>query len=251
MLLFTVTVSVYLNVITFNEVTLLDGDKGTSNTINVGANVQVNRDAAEAVGRNIGVAGTVAGVAGAVAKGLAKSSLPPLAKAGVIVGSGVAGGAIFVGTSAVNRVVNKGSNITTSSPTLTSSNLSNGPGLNKFFGDSNDNFSDLMVLLLSIDTLTLVCLSLTSILFIIILFKFFLNENNIKLNLSSLIGDKLNNSLNYYIIKIIKLNKKANTIFIFIIFIVLFIALAFNCYFITELYNNLDKFIELHINSRK
>lgn len=45
LLLFTVIVSVYLNVITFNEVLFLDGDKGTSNTINIGASVQVNRDA--------------------------------------------------------------------------------------------------------------------------------------------------------------------------------------------------------------
>ena len=39
-------VFVYLNVITFNEVIFLDGNKSTSNTINIGANVQVNRDAA-------------------------------------------------------------------------------------------------------------------------------------------------------------------------------------------------------------
>jgi hypothetical protein len=58
----------------------------------------------------------------------------------------------------------------------------------------------------------------------------------------------MNTSLNYYLIKLIQLNKKTSNVYIFIIFIILFISLAFNCYFITELYNNLDKFIDLHIN---
>ena len=83
------------------------------------------------------------------------------------------------------------------------------------------------------------------------LFKFYLNEEKVKLNLSSLIGDKMNNNLNYYLIKLIQLNKKTSTVYIFIIFILLFICLGFDCYFITELYNNLDKFVDLHINSRK
>lgn len=41
-----------------------------------------------------------------------------------------------------------------------------------------------------------------------ILFKFYLNEDKIKLNFFGLIRDKLNNSLNYYLINIIQLNKK-------------------------------------------
>ena len=38
----------------------------------------MNRDAAEVIGRNIGIAGSVAGVSGAVGTAIAKSSLPPL-----------------------------------------------------------------------------------------------------------------------------------------------------------------------------
>lgn len=85
----------------------------------------------------------------------------------------------------------------------------------------------------------------------IILFKFYLNEEKVKFNLSSLIGDKMNNNLNYYLIKLIQLNRKTSTVYIFLIFILLFIALGFDAYFTTELYNNLDKFVDLHINSRK
>jgi hypothetical protein len=157
-----------LNVLTFNEIAAcsLDGDKNTSNTVNIGANVEVNKEAAEALGRNLGIAGTIAGVSGAVAKGLAKSSMPPLQKAGIIIGTGIAGGAIFVGTSAVNRVVNT----TTTSSTTTTPTTSNLPdGVNKLL--PGDGFSDLMVLILSIDVLTCVCLSLIIILSMILLFK--------------------------------------------------------------------------------
>ena len=84
-----------------------------------------------------------------------------------------------------------------------------------------------------------------------LLFKNFLKEEEFKLNLSRLLGVKLNNNFNYYLIKLIQLNKKTSIVYIFIIFIVLFICLGFNCYFLTELYNNIDKFIDLHLNSKK
>ena len=61
----------------------------------------------------------------------------------------------------------------------------------------------------------------------------------------------MKNNLNYSLIKLIQLNKMTSTEYIFIIFILLFISLGFDCYFITELYNNLDKFVDLDINSRK
>jgi hypothetical protein len=225
------------------------GDKTTNNTVSIGGSVEMNRDAAEVLGRNIGIAGTVAWVSGAVGKAIAKSSLPPLQKAGIVVGAGIAGGAIHIGTSAINRVVNTPSSTTTPPTTTPTTNLPD--GVNKLLADSGDGgFSDLMLLILSIDALTCVCLTFILILFMMILFKFYLNEK-VKLNLSSLIGDKMNNNLNYYLIKLIQLNKKTSTVYIFIIFILLFIALGFDCYFITELYNNLDKFVDLHINSRK
>ena len=254
-LLLVVVIFFYLNILTFNDGPLFlgeGGDKTTNNTVNIGGSVEMNRDAAEVIGRNIGIAGTVAGVSGAVGKAIAKSSLPPLQKAGIVVGAGIAGGAIHVGTSVINRVVNTPSS-TTSPHTTTPPTTSNfGDGVNKLLPDSGDGgYSDLMLLLISIDTLTCVCLGFILILFMMILFKFYLNEDKVKLNLSSLIGDKLNNNLNYYLIKLIQLNKKTSTVYIFIIFILFFIALGFDCYFITELYNNLDKFVDLHINSRK
>ena len=92
--------------------------------------------------------------------------------------------------------------------------------------DSGDRYSELMLLILCIEALTCVCLYFIIILFMMILFKFYINEEKVKLNLSSLIGDKMNNNLNYYLIKLIQLNKKTSTVYIFIIFILLFICLG-------------------------
>lgn len=230
----------------FNEITWFYENKNISNTISIGTSFEVNRDAAEALGRNVGIGGTIAGVSGAVAKGIAKSSMPPLQKAGVIIGADIPSGAIFVGTYAVNRVVN-GTNV--SSKFISVADLSS--NLNKFLPDSHNGISDLMVLLLSINALICVCLSLMVILSMMILFKFYLSENKIKLNLSKFLGDKINKNLNFYLIKLIQLNKKTSAIYIIIILIIILISLAFSCYFVTELYNNIDKFIDLHINYKK
>lgn len=72
----------YLNIFTFNEVFFISiyGDKNTCNKFNLGGNVEVNKDAAEALQSNIGFALTVAGVAGPVEKAISKSSLPALKK---------------------------------------------------------------------------------------------------------------------------------------------------------------------------
>jgi hypothetical protein len=217
----------------------LDGSKkDISNNLNIGGSIEVNKDAAEILGRNIGVAGTIAGVSGAVAKAIGKSSMPPLQKAGIIIGSAGAAGAIHIGTSVINKVINSGStqNVKNTEDSIKID------GVNKLLNDGFNNLSELKLLLLSMNTLASTCLVLVFILFILTLFKFYLNENNIKLNY--LVGNKLND----YLIKIIKLNKKTSNVYIFIIFIVLFISLAFECYFITQLYDNLDKFIDLHIN---
>ena len=86
----------------------------------------MKRDAAEVIGRNVGIAGTVAGVSGAVGNAIAKSSLPPLQKAGIVVGGAITRGAIHVVTTLVDRVVNTPSS-TTTLPTTTPSTTTNLP----------------------------------------------------------------------------------------------------------------------------
>ncbi|TQS39471.1 hypothetical protein Golomagni_00005 [Golovinomyces magnicellulatus] len=93
----------YADVFSYNVISFAV-DKNVSNTVNVGASIEVSKDAAESLGTNIGMGGTIGTVAVAVSRSIAKSPIPPLQKAGIVVGSAAAGGAIFVGTNVVNRI---------------------------------------------------------------------------------------------------------------------------------------------------
>jgi hypothetical protein len=236
---------------------MADPDKNPK--VSIGANIEVGKEAAaeisrgiSSVGSNIGLAATVGTVSAGVAKVIAKSSLPPVQKAGIVVAGSIIGGGIHIGASAINRL----NNIVVSSNSISTSDTTNnttsddsttnlGDGVNKLIGESN---SDLSNLILSINMITYSCLSLVGILLIIILIKFYLDENKVQLKLSGLIGTNLNNNLNYYLIKIIKLNKLTSSVYIFIIFILLLVGLGFDCYFVTLLHENLDKYINIHIN---
>ena len=100
-----IDIGVFIN----NEdmVLYLDGNKkDISNNISIGGSIEVNRDAAEVLGRNIGIAGTIAGVSGGVAKAISKSGMPPIQKAGIILGSAGLAGGIHIGTSVINKIIN-------------------------------------------------------------------------------------------------------------------------------------------------
>lgn len=89
------------------------------------------------------------------------------------------------GASAVNK------NIGSTTPTqptgsVTASNISD--SVDKLVPDYINN-SALMDIILSVNMITCACFSLIIILSMMILFKFFLNEEKINLNLSNLIGD--------------------------------------------------------------
>jgi hypothetical protein len=220
-------------------------------SVTVGAQVEIGQEAAKEISRgisslgsNIGLAGTVGAVATATAKVIAKSPLPPLQKAAVVLGGAVIGGAVHSGFSTINKIQNSNPGETPTSGSSTGSDI-----VKKFVADNTgDPLKDLVF---SIDLINYACLGLIIVLAMILLFKFYLNEESFKLNLSNFIGDKLNNNLNHYLIKIIQLNKKTSTIYVFIIFILLIIGLIFNCYFTTFLYENLDKFVEFHLSIKK
>jgi hypothetical protein len=191
---------------------------------------------------NVGLGASIGGVAAATASVIAKSSLPPATKVAIVTGAGAVGGAVYVGNNALNNLFTNKIDSSSTSSNVTSG--LDGSVVKKFIESGT---SDLSNLLLSIDIITYTCLTLIIILFFIILFKFYLNEN-INLNLSRLIGVNLNSKLNYYIIKLIQFYKKSSSVTMFMIFIILIIGLSYDYYFIRMLNNNLDLFINLHIN---
>jgi len=69
---------------------------------------------------------------------------------------------------------------------------------------------------------------------------------DIRLKLSSILGNKLNISLESIINKVITLNKKMSIIYIWIILISVIISLCFSIFFITDISNNLEDYIKIY-----
>jgi hypothetical protein len=194
----------------FHFIFHVDSDKDPNISINnpnitLSGKVDIGSDTGKAiansistVGSNIGLAATVAAISTGVAKVVAKSSLPPIQKAGIVVAGSVIGGGIHITASAMNRLnsiaTSSNSTPTTGTTSSTTSDTTSGvsttnlgDGVNKFISDST---SDLSNLILGINMITSACVSLIIILSIIIFFTFYLDEDKIQLKLSGLIGDK-------------------------------------------------------------
>jgi hypothetical protein len=162
------------------------------------------------IGNNIGLGASIAGLGSAVAEGIAKSSIPPLQKAIIIASGATIGGMIHTGASYINK------NNALEEYSKSVSNITNhisDSSVNKFLGGISSNISPLEGLLLSIQIINYACLSLVFILTIQLLFKFIIKDN-IKFDISKIIGTNLNGKFNYYLNKIIILNKKMNNIYI-------------------------------------
>ena len=233
---------------------LNDKDNNTNPDIDFNATVSIGKDAAaelakgmQTIGSQIGLGASIVGTGTAVAKGIAKSAMPPLQKAGIIVGSSLIAGLGHSVISNVNRNKVLHDNISTS--TNTASYNSTNDVLNKFI-DNTTSSSPLENILFDTGALYYICLSLVTILIIQILFKFYLKDS-INLNLSNLLGTNFNNKLEYYLNLIVNLNKKISFIYIWLILVVLIVGLSLSGYAWSELYNNLDSYIAVHNTLRK
>ena len=216
------------------------------NSVDLHGHVSLNKEAAAeiskgigTIGSNLGLGASMAGVSSAIAKGIAKSSIPPLQKAGIIIGGALTAGFChsIITTSNRNRIYSK--------DTFNSINNNN---INKLVDDSTS--SPLQTLLFDIEGLNITCLSLVIILSIQILFKLYLKDS-INLKLSNFVGLKANDKLEYYINKIISLNKKMSNIYIWLAILILICGLSFSIYASSELYNNIDDYIAVHNSIKK
>ena len=218
--------------------------------------VPIDKQAGKAIGKglntinsNIVLGATIAGVGITVSKGIAKFYIPPLQKAGVIVGSGlVAGlGHLLLITLNRNKVFYGSVNISTTLSATTSADINS--NVSKFLDDTLTS-SPLQDLLFYLESMNYVCLSLIFILAIQILFKFYLKDN-VTLPLSNILDIRINNSMQYYFNKIIKLNKKISNFYIWLILIILVVALPFSAYTCAEFLNNIDDFVNVYNSLKK
>jgi hypothetical protein len=130
-----------------------------------------------------------------------KTSLPPLQKAAVVFGGTILGGMAYSKITETGRNAEIAQNITTYSVPKTNSTSH----ISKLIDDST--ISPLQNILSYIEITDYIMIYLLTVLIIQILFKLYFKDS-VSLNLSSILGTKLNNALEYYINKIIILNKK-------------------------------------------
>jgi hypothetical protein len=174
--------------------------------IDLHGHVKVDKEAGKAIGQGlqtIGLGATIAGVATAVSKAVAKSGMPPIQKASVVVGSGIAAGFGHPLLSSINRKAVTAENKFSSVESSTNSQVQN------FINDSHS--SPLQDFLFSGEMLTYVNLSLTYILVIQLVYKLYFKDT-INLNLSKFLGINVNSKVEFYLNKTIKLNKQMSII---------------------------------------
>jgi len=174
------------------------------------------------------------GIAAAVSKAVVKSGMPPLQKAGIIVGTSVIGGLAHSRISTMNR------NMTNSTSILNNDTSSN---VNKFLDDSH--VSPLQDLLFNLEMMNYVCLSLIYILIIQLVFKLYFKDT-INLNFFNLLGSYTKIKLEYIFNKIIKFNKQISVIWIWIGLVVIMFASSLDAYTLHNLCVNMDSYINIH-----
>jgi hypothetical protein len=123
--------------------------------------------------------------------------MPPLQKAGLVMVGAAVGGGLSVATNYANSA------LTGTSGTSSNSNIDN--NISKLIGDSQ--LSPLQGVLSSLEIIDYACLAGIYILIIQLISKLYLG-NSVNLNFSGLLGNNFNNKIEYYLNKIIKLNKQ-------------------------------------------
>ncbi len=209
-------------------------DKETGKAIGQGMSQGLNT-----IGSQLGLGATMVGVSTAVGKAVTKSGMPPLQKAGFIVGSGLVAGIGHSLISSANRDAIRAENVTTSPV----SNI--GSGINKLVDDSH--ISPLQELLFNGEMMNYTCLAILYLLIIQLVFKLYFKEN-INLNLSKLLGNNTNTKLEFYFNKIIKLNKQMSIIWIWFGFVTIMFGLSVEGYAAYKVLININNFSNGHLS---
>lgn len=180
-------------------------------------------------------------------KGIAKSSIPPVQKVGIIIAGGIVGGVIHTIASSINHN-NIQSNISSSTKHyIPSSNNNNSNNLLDF----GNNISPLEILLQSINILSYIYLFLVFVLILQLMYKYYISDKP-ELNWLKYIFSTSNyEKIRILIYKVIRLNKNINIIYSILAFIILIVALFTISYTSFELINNLDKYINVYIEHYK
>jgi hypothetical protein len=162
--------------------------------VNVSGHVHVNDgEAGKSLANHVGIVGGMGvGVIG-VGRAVARAPIPPLAKAGVVLVGAAVGGVV---EKIINNSGNVGTNSTSSINNRIISKLIDGSQVSVL----QENFFLQMIFYLG-------CLYLISFLVTQLIFKLYFKDS-VTLDLSRFLGANLNSKLEYYLNKIILLNKR-------------------------------------------
>ena len=213
-----------------------------SDDIHLHGHVSLEKEAAKHIGQGlntlgsqIGLGGSITGVGLAVSKTIMKSSMPPLQKAGVVIGASVMGGVTHSALSNINRAKSM-SEVNTTSGTNIDSNI------NKFLDNSADN--PLENLIFNMEIIGYTSISLIIILAIQLIFKLYIKDN-ITISIYLLSAD-FNLIIEKILNKIISLNKTMSSVYIVFILLILLYSMGLLIYISHDIYSNLDMYIEIH-----
>ena len=194
------------------------------------------------VGSNVGLAACVGALTAGASKTLLKSSLPPVQKIALLGASGVLGGAIHTGASAINAQTHMANNTNVKAKQL--------PNNVNSLLEYGDNTSPLEILLKSISVIDTISIWLFVIIFIQFFFIIYITDKP-RLKLIDYFFPSNSNNIRGYIYKLIKIYKNMSKIYIIIAPILLFISILASTYFAFELHNNIASYVDVYIQSKK
>nr|YP_009715284.1 hypothetical protein [Russula subnigricans]QGK88090.1 hypothetical protein [Russula subnigricans] len=212
--------------------------------INLHTNVTVNKEAGKAIspdlqtiGNQIGLRAIIVGIAIIVGKAITNTVIPIFPKAGVILVS------FFILRIAHSRISIMNRNMINDTDLNTSTSIDNNSNISEI---SNDLItSPLEDLLINFEMMNYVCLSLTYIIVIQLFFKLCF-KNKINLKFFYMLNANWITKINYYLNKIIKINKQMSVIWTWIGILSITFGLCFDAYTLHDVYVNIDSYVNKH-----
>lgn len=207
---------------------------------NIGTNVKLegqvhvhDGEAGKSLANHVGILGGMGIGAGTVGKATARASMPPLAKVGLVLSGALAGG---VFEKAINNSGNVGAS---SAPSINNGTIS------KLVG--NSQISVLQENFFLYEVGYFLVLYMVILLVGQLIFKLYFKDN-IKLNLSKLLGNNLNNKVEYYLNKIIHLNKKMSIFWTWFGILAITYVISRSIYGLHLMRVNIDNLVNAHLS---
>lgn len=227
-------------------------------TVNMSAEgAQILGKSFSSIGHNIGLAGTVGAMGGAIASVLSKSGLPAPVKTGAVIFAGAAGAGIHTGTIAMQKMVLEGKDKNTDNINKASNSYggSDTPPSPSSFGVNSPNEELVLldpnnpvgVVLSSILTLNVISLFLVICLAIIFLFKLFLPINLELKWLNYIVTPYYRPKIKDIIIKLISLIKKNIVVNIILLMFILIISSTGSVYLLIYFISNFESVVTAYL----